>query len=84
VEFIDVLISKPSKGSSGKTGLWRTFKPIYHEDKCVSCFECYIYCPENCISLNGLKIEIDYEYCKGCGVCCNVCPANAIEMVKEV
>jgi pyruvate ferredoxin oxidoreductase delta subunit len=27
--------------------------------------------------------EYDYDYCKGCGVCANECPADAIEMVLE-
>ncbi len=29
------------------------------------------------------KIIFDYRYCKGCGVCANECPTNAIAMVKE-
>jgi Pyruvate/2-oxoacid:ferredoxin oxidoreductase delta subunit len=28
-------------------------------------------------------VEIDYDYCKGCGVCANECPAKAITMVEE-
>lgn len=30
------------------------------------------------------KYECNYDYCKGCGICANECPRNAIEMVKEV
>jgi pyruvate ferredoxin oxidoreductase delta subunit len=26
---------------------------------------------------------IDYEHCKGCGLCAYECPAGAIEMIKE-
>ena len=25
----------------------------------------------------------DYRYCKGCGVCANECPADAIKMERE-
>jgi Pyruvate/2-oxoacid:ferredoxin oxidoreductase delta subunit len=28
-------------------------------------------------------VEIDYDYCKGCGICANECPAKAIAMVEE-
>ena len=27
--------------------------------------------------------EYDYDYCKGCGICSNECPADAIEMILE-
>ncbi|MFP3162015.1 MAG: 4Fe-4S binding protein, partial [Acidilobus sp.] len=29
-------------------------------------------------------VYVDYEYCKGCGICAEVCPTHAIEMVPEV
>ncbi len=29
------------------------------------------------------KIEFDLDYCKGCGVCAEECPSDAISMVKE-
>jgi Pyruvate/2-oxoacid:ferredoxin oxidoreductase delta subunit len=27
--------------------------------------------------------EIDYDYCKGCGICAAECPCGAIAMVPE-
>ena len=29
------------------------------------------------------KAEIDYDFCKGCGICASVCPLKAIKMVEE-
>ncbi len=74
------LISHPKMGSAGKTGSWRTQKPVVKHDLCSRCLNCYFYCPEGVISEN---IEVDYEYCKGCGVCSRVCEQRAIVMVPE-
>jgi Pyruvate/2-oxoacid:ferredoxin oxidoreductase delta subunit len=27
--------------------------------------------------------EIDYDYCKGCGICVAECPSGAVTMVPE-
>lgn len=72
-----------------KTGSWRFKKPIWHKEKCIQCMMCYNYCPENCILAkkdkkgNIVRENINYDYCKGCGICAKVCPVNAIEMVDE-
>ena len=43
-----------------------------------------IFCPEAVIWRNkDDSIDIDYDYCKGCGICANVCPVKAIKMVRE-
>jgi Na+-translocating ferredoxin:NAD+ oxidoreductase RNF subunit RnfB len=34
-------------------------------------------------SVPGERYEIDYDYCKGCGLCVAECPSGAIEMVPE-
>ncbi|NAZ13175.1 MAG: 4Fe-4S dicluster domain-containing protein [Desulfurococcales archaeon] len=78
------LVARPKKGAAGRTGLWRTFRPVVKLDKCIDCGICWLYCPEDVIFWEkGLKIKIDYEYCKGCGICSSVCPVKAIEMVRE-
>lgn len=65
-----------------KTGTWRTFKPDYDQEKCNMCLFCWFYCPDGCIDRHEEKMEIDYDYCKGCGICANECPKEAIEMVR--
>lgn len=30
------------------------------------------------------QVAIDYRYCKGCGICAQECPIDAIRMVQEV
>jgi len=69
-----------------KTGDWRIQKPVWNEDKCVHCLLCWLYCPDSAIKVkDGKVVAFDYEYCKGCGICGQVCPPKirAIEMVKE-
>jgi len=64
---------------------------LYEARRCLSCgncFECdncYGMCPDNAITKlgPGKRFAIDYDYCKGCGICVAECPAGAIEMVPE-
>jgi 2-oxoacid:acceptor oxidoreductase delta subunit (pyruvate/2-ketoisovalerate family) len=51
---------------------------------CFGCDNCYGVCPDNAIiKLGDGQYEIDYDYCKGCGLCAAECPAGAIEMRPE-
>lgn len=52
---------------------------------CFECDNCYGVCPDNAvIKLGpGRRFMIDYDYCKGCGLCVAECPAGAITMVPE-
>lgn len=81
---IIIPVSTPSEGSAGKTGLWRVFKPVMDKDKCTKCFMCWLVCPEEVIKegKDGFP-EIEYTYCKGCGLCSDICPVKAISLVKE-
>ena len=54
---------------------------------CFACDNCYGVCPDNAV----IKLEqggaygyaIDLDYCKGCGICAEECPAGAIAMIDE-
>jgi len=52
---------------------------------CNMCDNCLIFCPDAAISRreNGYRYQINYDYCKGCGICAYECPRNAISMVSE-
>lgn len=81
---IGAIVHDSGNSEQNKTGSWRTFKPELDKEKCIRCFECYVYCPEPSIELNEENYPvIDYDYCKGCGICAEQCPVDAIEMVKE-
>ena len=62
---------------------WRTEKPIVDAEKCSGCYQCYLCCPEGVIFKKGKVIDIDYAFCKGCGICARICTRNAISMIKE-
>jgi len=54
---------------------------------CFACDNCYGVCPDNAV----IKLDpagpyaygVDYDFCKGCGLCVEECPCGAIEMVPE-
>jgi 2-oxoacid:acceptor oxidoreductase delta subunit (pyruvate/2-ketoisovalerate family) len=49
---------------------------------CFGCDNCYGACPDNAVIKTGPdSYEIDYDYCKGCGICAAECPCGAITMV---
>jgi NADPH-dependent glutamate synthase beta subunit-like oxidoreductase len=53
---------------------------------CFSCDNCYGVCPDNAVlklGEPGERYEIDYDFCKGCGLCVAECPCGAIEMIPE-
>ena len=52
---------------------------------CFECDNCYGICPDNAvIKLGpGERFLINYDYCKGCGICAVECPCGAIVMTPE-
>jgi len=81
--------SKLCTGEAGRTGDWRSSRPLIDLSKCTpskknrpSCYLCWLYCPEGVVQ-RSIPVEIDLEYCKGCGICAEECPTKAITMVDE-
>ncbi len=66
-----------------KTGEWRSRRPVVIGDLCRKCRKCVEYCPDVAIYIGEFSAEVNYYYCKGCGICREVCTYMAIEMVEE-
>jgi pyruvate ferredoxin oxidoreductase delta subunit len=86
---LEISMSRPALGEAGATGQWRNKRPIMDPALClaaksgkVTCQICWVYCPDGCIA-QGAGPVIDLTYCKGCGICAQECPADAIAMVPE-
>ncbi len=52
---------------------------------CNQCDNCRLFCPDLAVlrdqSPRGRRI--DYDYCKGCGICVVECPRNAMSLEEE-
>ena len=69
-----------------KNAGWRQVRPVVNGDACTGCLQCYLYCPDGCIRkthAEGAAVFVDYDFCKGCGICQKICLFGAIEMVPE-
>lgn len=80
------LIPEGGTAKDYNTGTWRTVGPEVDFKKCVHCLLCWWYCPDSAIQVKDTKIErINYEHCKGCGICAEVCPpkVKAIAMIEN-
>lgn len=52
---------------------------------CDECENCYVFCPDASI-LKGaerLSHQVDYDFCKGCGICFSECPRGVISLKEE-
>ena len=68
-----------------RTGGWRTAgsrSPT--STRCVNCLLCWLYCPDSAVRARRTTfVGFDLDVCKGCAICVEICPAEAIRMVAE-
>ena len=68
---------------------WRNVRPVLDADACTGCLQCYLYCPDGAIfkvsgqNKAGVSVDIDLDFCKGCGVCAAACKFDALSMAPE-
>ncbi len=61
----------------------------FHCGVCNECDNCWVFCPDFAVQRDasangdGRPYLIDYDYCKGCGICAHECPRHVIELVRE-
>jgi len=50
---------------------------------CNNCDNCWVFCPDAAITRIDSTYEVNYDFCKGCGVCAEECPRSVISLVEE-
>jgi len=55
----------------------------FHCGSCNECNTCWFLCPDGVVLSRDGKVDFDYDYCKGCGVCAEECPRGAVTLEEE-
>jgi NADPH-dependent glutamate synthase beta subunit-like oxidoreductase len=50
---------------------------------CNSCRNCDLFCPDLAVLMKDKGPEINYDHCKGCGICVQECPRGALALADE-
>jgi len=50
---------------------------------CNNCDNCRLFCPDVTVIREADTRRINYDYCKGCGICVVECPRNAMSLKEE-
>lgn len=81
----DRIQPSPPDGRYSKRQALRSSRRCFKCGICTFCNKCDDYCPDLSIYVDAKQKyrEIDYDHCKGCGICAAECPRAAIDWVKE-
>lgn len=76
-----------------KNAGWRNIRPVVDRTACTGCLQCYLHCPDGTIYKVAAPddsarkaadlVAVDYDFCKGCGICAKICGFDAIAMISE-
>jgi 2-oxoacid:acceptor oxidoreductase delta subunit (pyruvate/2-ketoisovalerate family) len=85
------LIKKRIKGFGEVTSTFTESIALEEAERCFSCGtcneceNCYVFCPDASIIKTEeiLSHQVDYDFCKGCGICFSECPRGAISLKEE-
>jgi 2-oxoacid:acceptor oxidoreductase delta subunit (pyruvate/2-ketoisovalerate family) len=65
-----------------RTSAVRSAERCFQCGLCNSCRNCDLFCPDLAVLMKGKGPEIDYDHCKGCGICVQECPRGALKLVE--
>ena len=73
---VGAVIREPGSTMTSNMSGWRSEMPIIQkQDKCLE--KAWLTCPDGAIFRDAQgKFKVNYKYCKGCGICAQVCPNN--------
>lgn len=70
---------KEIKGGLSKEEALREARRCFNCGKCTRCDLCFLLCPDLAI-VRGEPYQVRGDYCKGCGLCVEVCPRRVVEI----
>jgi 2-oxoacid:acceptor oxidoreductase delta subunit (pyruvate/2-ketoisovalerate family) len=85
------LVKKRIRGFEEVTSTLTEESAVKEAERCFSCGtcneceNCYVFCPDASVIKTGETFlhQMDYDFCKGCGICLSECPRGAISFKEE-
>ncbi|MBW2308895.1 MAG: 2-oxoacid:acceptor oxidoreductase family protein [Deltaproteobacteria bacterium] len=88
-----IIINPGNTGSKDLSASRQGLYPLYHRDRCIDCGLCTMTCPdyvfqwEKGMDKRGRPAMVlrgpNYQYCKGCMKCVEICPVDALTLECE-